>query len=84
MYCGNNNLSELSCPYANNVLCNDNALSKEAIEVLLYGLYLNGKLNGTIDISGGSNALYGNWTTDALNYYSVLVLNRGWTILYND
>ena len=58
------------------------ALTAQSIENILTSLDTNGSSNITVDISGGTNAVYSTWSTSAQTALSNLQ-TKGWTVSYN-
>lgn len=80
---GCTSLTSLSAPNATSIDASGCALTGAAIESLLLELYTTGKQNGTVDISGGTNADYATWSLQAKADAATLQ-TRGWTITYNE
>ena len=79
-----NDNANLSKVYAPNLITGyfvGCALDKFAIESLLDQLVTTGASNGSLNVSGGTNAHKSTWTTDANADYTTLI-GRGWTINY--
>jgi hypothetical protein len=57
------------------------ALTAQSIENILVSINTSNKSNGTLGISGGTNAIKSTWTTAANTAYDALIA-RGWTITF--
>ena len=58
------------------------ALTATSIENILVSLDTNGTSSISLSLSGGTNAAYSTWTTDAVDAYDSLI-SKSWTISYN-
>ncbi len=79
-YC--TSLTSVSAPNATDLYCYDCALTANAIASLLAELVATGKANGELNISGGTNAAYSTWSSQAKDDFLTLQGN-GWTVTYN-
>src|SRR6266568_2074739 len=61
------------------VYLSGNALTELSIKNALTSLVVSGAINGTVDVSGGTNATHATWTTPTLAAETTLV-GRGWTV----
>ncbi len=64
-----------------NLTWNNCALTAQSIENIIVSINTSNRSNGTLDLSGGSNAQKSTWTTAANTAYDALV-SRGWTISF--
>jgi len=76
-------LTSVSAPNATYLYCYGCALTANAIASLLAELVVTGKTNGTLNISGGTNADFNDWSGQAQTDRATLA-GRGWTITYNN
>lgn len=76
-------LTTLSCPQGETINASGCALTAQAIENLLAELVAEGKTNGGLDISGGTNVSTAEWSSQAQSDVMTLEEDRGWTILRN-
>ncbi len=58
------------------------ALTAQSIENIIVSINTSNRSNGTLGLSGGTNAAKSTWTTAANTAYNALV-SRGWTITFN-
>jgi hypothetical protein len=58
------------------------ALTATSIENIIVSINTANTSNGTLTLSGGTNATKSTWTTDANTAYDALIA-RGWTITFN-
>ena len=80
---GCTSLTSISAPNATTINASGCALTAVAIAALLAELVATGKEDGTLDISGGTNAVYTSWSGQAHSDKETLE-TRGWTLTYND
>lgn len=59
------------------------ALTAQSIENILVSIDSNGATGGVLDISLGTNACFGEWTSPAVEAYNSLI-GKSWAINYND
>ena len=76
------NLTEISAPNAITINASGCALTAVAIAALLAELVATGNEDGTLDVSGGTNAPRDNWGEPA-EINTTLLETRGWTITAN-
>lgn len=79
----NEALESISAPNATYIDVQDCALTAVAIASLLAELVATGNEDGTLNISGGTNADYATWSLQAKADAATLQ-TRGWTITYNE
>ena len=84
LYCNNNQLTSLDVS-TNTILdhldCHDNQLTQTSVDKILLDLVTNGKSNGNVDLSGGTNA--GPSSIDPGSDYDILITIRNWTVTVN-
>ena len=79
---GCTSLTSVSAPNATYLNCTNCALTANAIASLLAELIVTGEINGMLNISGGTNASYSTWSSQAKDDLLTLQGN-GWTVTYN-
>jgi hypothetical protein len=60
------------------------ALSPQSIENILVSVDASEVAGGTLNVDGGNNACYENWTAPAFEAFVSLTVKKGWTIFFND
>lgn len=80
---GCTSLTSISAPNATIITASGCALTAVAIAALLAELVATGKEDGTLDISGGTNADYATWSSQAKADAATLQ-TREWTVTYNE
>lgn len=76
-------LTSLSAPNATYLYCYGCALTSNAIASLLAELVATGNKDGELNISGGTNADFNDWSVQAQTNRATLG-GRGWSITYNN
>lgn len=81
---GASNLSLILTKNAIDISAAGCALTAVSIAALLAELVATGNTNGTLDISGGTNADINTWSVQANEDLYYLINTKGWTITYNE